>query len=113
MEQQLVSIVIPTRNSSKTIEHCINSVQEQSYRNTETIIVDSKSTDDTASISERMGCRVIFTKWKTLGARYIGFLASAGKFILMLDSDQILEKSAIARCVRFLQVRLVSTLSNS
>jgi glycosyltransferase involved in cell wall biosynthesis len=105
MEQQLVSIVIPARNSSKTIEHCINSVQEQSYRNTETIIVDSKSTDDTASISERMGCRVIFTKWKTLGARYIGFLASAGKFILMLDSDQILEKSAIERCVRFLQER--------
>jgi glycosyltransferase involved in cell wall biosynthesis len=102
MEQQLVSIVTPTRNSSKTIEHCITSVQEQSYRNTETIIVDSTSSDDTASISERMGCKVIFTKWKTLGARYRGFKASTGNFILMLDSDQILEKSAIERCVRLL-----------
>jgi len=49
-----------------------------------------------------MGCKVIFTKWKTLGARYRGFKASAGNFILMLDSDQILEKSAIERCVRLL-----------
>jgi len=97
------SIVIPTRNPSKTIKHCLNSVQEQSYKNTETIIVDSKSSDDTASISERMGCKVIFTKWKTLGARYIGFKVSAGNFILMLDSDQILEKSAVERCVRLLQ----------
>jgi cellulose synthase/poly-beta-1,6-N-acetylglucosamine synthase-like glycosyltransferase len=29
----LVSVVIPTRNSAKTIESCINSIHEQSYHN--------------------------------------------------------------------------------
>lgn len=96
----LVSIVIPTRNSAKTIESCIKSINEQSYKNIETIIVDSKSIDDTTSISKRMGCtHLISTNWKLLGARYEGFKIAAGDYILMLDSDQILEKSTIERCI--------------
>lgn len=96
----LVSVVIPTRNSAKTIESCINSIHEQSYQNTETIIVDSKSIDETTNISKRLGCNhVISTDWKLLGARYEGFKVAAGDYILMLDSDQILEKSTIERCL--------------
>jgi glycosyltransferase involved in cell wall biosynthesis len=95
-----VSVVIPTRNSAKTIGSCIRSVLEQSYQKTELIIVDSNSADDTVSISNRMGCqKVISTQWKLLGARYEGFRAAVGGYILMLDSDQILEESAIERCM--------------
>jgi glycosyltransferase involved in cell wall biosynthesis len=96
----LVSVVIPTKNSSKTLESCIQSIQKQSYPNIETIIVDSKSNDDTLNISNSLGCKqVISTNWKLLGARYEGLKVATGDYILMLDSDQILEKSAIERCV--------------
>jgi glycosyltransferase involved in cell wall biosynthesis len=96
----LVSVVIPTKNSSKTLESCIQSIQKQSYPNIETIIVDSKSNDDTLNISNSLGCKqVISTNWKLLGARYEGLKVATGDYVLMLDSDQILEKSAIERCV--------------
>jgi glycosyltransferase involved in cell wall biosynthesis len=96
----LVSVVIPTKNSSKTLESCIQSIQKQSYPKIETIIVDSKSNDDTLNISNSLGCKqVISTNWKLLGARYEGLKVATGDYILMLDSDQILEKSAIERCV--------------
>ena len=93
----LVSIVIPTRNSSKTIEDCLSAIQKQSYQKFEVIIVDSNSKDDTARIATSKGCKVIFTDWKLLGARYLGCKAASGEFVLMLDSDQVLLEDAVER----------------
>jgi glycosyltransferase involved in cell wall biosynthesis len=93
--KSLVSIVIPTRNSSNTIEQCLSAIQKQSYQNFEVIIVDSNSKDDTAKIADSKGCKVIFTDWKLLGARYLGCKAASGEFVLMLDSDQVLLEDAV------------------
>jgi glycosyltransferase involved in cell wall biosynthesis len=93
----LVSIVIPTRNSSNTIGECLTAIQKQSFQNIEMIIVDSNSKDDTAKIAASKGCKVIFTDWKLLGARYLGCKAASGEFVLMLDSDQILLEQAVER----------------
>ena len=93
----LVSIAIPTRNSSNTIEKCLSSIQQQSYQNIEVIIVDSNSKDDTAKIASSRGCKVISTDWKLLGARYLGCTAASGEFVLMLDSDQILSEDTVER----------------
>lgn len=93
----LVSIVIPTRNSSNTIEECLSSIQKQSYQNIEAIIVDSNSKDDTTQKAAARGCKVIFTDWKLLGARYLGCKAASGEFVLMLDSDQILLEDVVER----------------
>jgi glycosyltransferase involved in cell wall biosynthesis len=93
----LVSIVIPTRNSSNTIEECLSAVEKQSYQNIEVIIVDSNSKDDTARIATSKGCKVIFTEWKLLGARYLGCKAASGEFVLMLDSGQVLLEDTVER----------------
>lgn len=93
----LVSIVIPTRNSSNTIEECLSAIQQQSSQNIEVIIVDSNSKDDTTKIAASKGCKVIFTDWKLLGARYLGCKAASGEFVLMLDSDQVLLKEAVEK----------------
>jgi len=93
-----VSIAIPTRNSSNTIEKCLSAIQQQqSYQNIEVIIIDSNSKDDTAKIAASKGCKVIFTDWRLLGARYLGCKAASGEFVLMLDSDQILLEDTIER----------------
>lgn len=47
-----ISIITITYNSSKTIEHTLKSVVNQSYTNIEYIIVDGGSTDDTLKIVE-------------------------------------------------------------
>jgi glycosyltransferase involved in cell wall biosynthesis len=93
----LVSIVVPTRNSSNTIEQCLSAIEKQSYQNIEVIIVDSNSKDDTAKIAASKGCKVIFTGWKLLGARYLGCKAASGEFVLMLDSDQVLLEDTVER----------------
>jgi glycosyltransferase involved in cell wall biosynthesis len=95
----LVSINIPTRNSSKTLSSCLESIKTQTYQNIEIIVIDSNSTDDTAGIAGRFGAQVVFTDWKLLGARYLGVEASKGDFVLLLDSDQILYPSTIERLI--------------
>ncbi len=95
--KSLVSIVIPTRNSSNTIEECLSAIEKQSYQNIEVVIADSNSKDDTAKIAASKGCKLIFTEWKLLGARYIGCKAASGEFVLMLDSDQVLLEDAVER----------------
>ena len=42
----LVSIIIPCFNEENWIEYCLKSLSNQSYKNTEIILVDDKSTDN-------------------------------------------------------------------
>jgi len=95
----LVSINIATYNSAKTIGKCLDSVGRQTYNESETIIMDSHSTDGTLDIARRYGAKIVFAP--TLAtARQAGADASSGKYIMILDSDQVLDSEAIERCVR-------------
>jgi len=102
MNEPLVSVVIPTYNSEKTLAMCLGSVRNQTYKNIEVIAVDSFSKDQTIRIAESFDVRVIQTNWKLLGARYLGFRESVGDVIILLDSDQVLESTAIERSVKLL-----------
>ena len=46
---------------------------------------------------------MIFTRNKLLGARFQAFRETHGEYVLLLDSDQILEKSALERCVSMME----------
>jgi glycosyltransferase involved in cell wall biosynthesis len=98
-QHPLVSVNIPTRNSSKTLSSCIEAVKAQSYPNIEIIVIDSKSTDNTVEIAQQHSVTIISTDWKLLGARYLGVQASKGDYVLLLDSDQILYPTTIERLV--------------
>jgi len=43
----LVSVVIPTYNSEKTLKKCLESIKRQTYKNIEIIVVDKFSKDRT------------------------------------------------------------------
>jgi len=106
-DKPLVSVTIPTRNSGDVIGGCLASVKDQSYLTLhpepflqiETLVVDSKSTDQTKDIVGSFGAKFISYEGKLLGARHEGFLSSQGDFILLLDSDQILEPTAVERAL--------------
>jgi chlorobactene glucosyltransferase len=49
-----VSIIVPARNESETIETVIRSILDSSYSPFELLVVDDRSTDDTAALVERL-----------------------------------------------------------
>ena len=89
---QLISIIIPTYNSGKTINRALNSVFSQKYKNWELVIIDSYSKDNTIKIINSFNSKKIkiyyIRKSKGLAkARYLGIKKSKGKLIAFLDSD--------------------------
>ena len=100
LEKPKVSIIIPTYNSSSTFVECLKSVYGQSYPFYEVIVVDNFSDDDTLKIAEEFGAKIIQQKCNPALARNIGVDNSTGKYIVFLDSDQVLSPSVIEECVK-------------
>ncbi|MFQ6085406.1 MAG: glycosyltransferase family 2 protein [Candidatus Bathyarchaeia archaeon] len=93
-----VSVNIPTYNSEETIGECLQSVKEQTYPDIEIIVIDGFSHDGTLRIAREFGARTYFAKVLS-DARRVGVEKSRGKYVLLLDSDQVLERNVIQRCV--------------
>lgn len=99
MEQELVSIIIPTRNSSTFLERCLESVKRQTYQNIEIIVVDNNSTDDTKDIARRYTDKV-FNKGPERSAQVnFGVEQSTGKYVYKVDSDFELDQEVVSQCV--------------
>lgn len=95
----LVSVIIPTCNSSSTIKRCLESLKEQTYSRREIILVDRKSNDNTRKIA-RLFTRKIFTGGPERSAQInIGIRKAKGKYIYRVDSDFIVEPRVIEECV--------------
>lgn len=100
----LVSVTIPTYNSEKFIDKCLKAIKNQSYKNIEINIIDGGSKDNTVEIARRNGIKNIYINKKSLlSARYEGVLKSHGEFVLLLDSDQVLNKNIVERCVSYIK----------
>lgn len=87
----LVSVIIPTRNSSQTLNDCLSSLQKQSYSNYELLVPDAGSTDSTLKIAKSFGAKIYSNLSKTAEAgKALGLKKAKGEYVLLLDSDNIL-----------------------
>ncbi len=94
----LVSVNIRTFNSGKTLEDTLRSVKSQTYSSIELVISDGHSKDDSVLVAKKFNARIDYSD--NLGdARHQNFLNSKGKYIISLDSDQIMDKKLIETCV--------------
>ena len=103
-----VSVIIPTYNSGKYIEECINSVINQTYTNLEIIVVDDCSNDNTLSILKKYkDKRIKLIKLEenkgVSYARNRGIDFSSGEFICFLDSDDYWYLDKIEKQVKFMK----------
>ena len=92
----LISIILPTFNKESTFMKSVRSIQNQSLKNIEIIIVDDCSTDNTKQIENELlknDSRVrIFHHLKNLGvwrSRIDGFLYSNSKYVIHFDPGDI------------------------
>ncbi|MDD4409349.1 MAG: polysaccharide pyruvyl transferase family protein [Candidatus Pacebacteria bacterium] len=99
MNNPLVSVIVPTKNSSKTLEACLESIKNQSYKNIEIIVVDNNSSDNTKVIAGRYTERV-FNKGPERSAQVnFGVEKSNGEYVYKVDSDFVLDSEVIDQCV--------------
>ena len=106
MHSPLVSVIVAVYNMREHIRQCIESVLAQSLRDLELILVDDLSTDGTAEILQeyaRQDKRIHLVWQKQNGgaqlARNAGFEVSSGKYITVLDHDDLLDVKALEHAV--------------
>ena len=106
--RELVSIIIPAYNAGAHLKACLDSVLSQTYRNTEVIVVNDGSSDDTLSIANSYtDDRIkIISNQSNQGLAACVNLAirkSTGAFIARMDSDDIAYPQRLTKQVRFLE----------
>jgi len=102
----LVSVVIPSYNCAKYITQAVQSVLDQSYGNTEIIVVDDGSTDATRDMLQPFMKDIVyvFQENKGLpGARNRGIKESSGEYIAFLDADDRWRNNKLDYQIRVLE----------
>jgi glycosyltransferase involved in cell wall biosynthesis len=95
----LVSVIVPTKNSSKTLASCLESIKKQKYKNVEIIVVDNHSTDNTLEIA-RLYTDAVYTYSPERSSQInYGATMSSGKYIYRVDSDFVLAPEIIDEAV--------------
>ncbi|HWP40318.1 MAG TPA: glycosyltransferase family 2 protein [Tepidisphaeraceae bacterium] len=94
----LVSVIVPAHNYGHLIVQTLRSLQMQTHRNWECIVVDDASTDDTARIVQslaRHDRRIRYLRQPQqhyqAAAKNAGLRVCRGQFIQFLDADDLLE----------------------
>jgi glycosyltransferase involved in cell wall biosynthesis len=105
-----VSVVMPVYNVERFVAASIDSVLAQTYSDFELIIVDDGATDGSVEICRGFAdprIRIIHQRNRGLaGARNTGIAAARGRFIALLDSDDIWLPDKLARHVAHLEADL-------
>lgn len=107
-----LSIIIPVKNGSHTLDHCLRSVKRSSYRNFEVIVVNDHSTDNTVQIARSYNCTILEAV-DGEGANYarnIGASNAKGEILLFLDSDIVVRRDTILEIVETLEEEKVDAV---
>ena len=92
-----VTVVITCRNHAHFLPDAIDSVQRQTFRDFELIVVDDGSTDATAAVAARYpDARYVWQAHAGLpAARNAGVRAARGRHVVFLDADDRLLPAAL------------------
>lgn len=102
----MISIIIPTFNSAKTLRACLHSVIEQTYREKEILIIDGGSTDDTISIINEFSEKEPSLRFISepdngiYDAMNKGISLSQGEWLYFLGSDDSLADNQVLEDVQ-------------
>jgi glycosyltransferase involved in cell wall biosynthesis len=89
-----ISIIIPVRNAAGLIPGCLASIHRMRYPGDELelLVVDNGSTDESASVAERHGARVLTEpRPGPYAARNLGAARACGEILAFTDADCVLD----------------------
>ena len=96
----LVSIVIPSYKSAKTLKYVLESIKNQTYDNIEVIVVDRPTGDGTEELVKKYGYKYVACDCERTRAANIGAKLSSGDFIYYTGSDCVLEPNLVEEVVK-------------
>ena len=108
-EFPLISLIIPIYNVEKYLKECLLSLQNQTYKNIEVIMVNDGSPDNSVIIAEdfkNTDSRFKLHTQENAGlsaARNTGIGLASGQYIWFIDSDDIISEKAVEIMVSNLQ----------
>lgn len=117
-----VSIVIPARNEAKKIAEALQSVLKQDYPNLEFIVLNDRSTDNTAAILAGIAAQDPRLRVENISelppgwlgknyALYRGADRASGDLLLFTDADVVMDPTAVSRAVHYLQANRLDHLA--
>ena len=108
MEQKKLSVVVPIYNVAEYLPECIESIQKQTYKNLEIILIDDGSTDHSGRICDeyaKTDGRIHVIHQDNRGqmrAREVGIMAATGTYLTFVDGDDWIDPdmySALIPCM--------------
>ena len=110
MTQPTVSVIIPAFNAAETLRTALGSVQGQSFRQWEAVVVDDGSKDCTAEVVTSLALadgRIRYHKSPSnrgaSAARNTGLAKAQGEYVMFLDADDWIGKDHISCLVHKLR----------
>lgn len=101
----VVSVIIPTYKRVKKLKRAIDSVLNQTFKNWEIIIIDNHSNDGTKELitsykNPKIKTLLIRNKGNIAKSRNFGIKKSNGKYLALLDSDDLWRPNKLQACIK-------------
>lgn len=102
----LVSIIVPIYNAEAYLNYCLVSIQKQTYKNLDIILVNDGSTDSSSDICLELAKnddRIHYFVKENSGpsaTRNYGLGKAKGDYLLFVDADDVLLPNAVETCVQ-------------
>lgn len=106
-----ISVIVPTKNSARTLDACLRSITTQTYTPIELIVVDNQSTDDTLEIAKKYTNHIYTHGPERSAQRNYGAEKATGTYLCFIDSDMVLTHTLIEECAVHIQQNLVCILT--
>lgn len=106
--EPLVSAIVPYHRSSRYVERAVSSLLGQTHRNLEVLLVNDGSFEPEDEVLSRLVAepRVSMVTQLNRGepaARNLGTQLATGRYVAMLDADNVLEPEFVSRAVAILE----------